>query len=419
MSDSLSTDLASLKIDRQARPKGGHGGHGAGGPLKALLYVAAIAALGFVAWTQGAALVEQKLFKPQVEVTEIALVSPAQAQVSLTSTGYVVPQVRSQVGAKVPGRVAQVFVKEGDQVKAGQVLMTLDRVDAQAAMNASKARSAAARARVLTARANVSEVERQAAREKVLAQNGAAPASRAEDLEGRAASLREMVKAAQAEVAAADAELAATRVAVENLTITAPMDGTILDKPPEAGELVGPDMGIGTGSSTIELADLGTIMVETDVPESRLNLVKMGSPAEIVLDAYPDRRYRGEAVGLLPRINRAKATVGVKVKFVDVPENVLPDMAARVSFLTAALDESKMKEKPKTIVPGAAVAEREGAKVVFVLEGDQVRITPVTLGAAFGDGFELVSGPLPGTKVIKAPAATLADGAKVKEKTAS
>jgi hypothetical protein len=181
------------------------------------------------------------------------------------------------------------------------------------------------------------------------------------------------------------------------------------------GEVLGNDFGIGTTTGVIELADFNSLVVETDVPEGRLHMVRIGSPCEIVLDAYPTRRYRGEAIEIMPRVNRAKASVGVKVKFIDATEGVLPDMSARVSFLAKALDAEQMKEKAKTIVPGAAVVERSGAKMVFVVDGDRVRLTPVKLRAAFGDGFELEQGPAPGTKVVKSPPDVLQDGNKIKE----
>jgi hypothetical protein len=89
-----------------------------------------------------------------------------------------------------------------------------------------------------------------------------------------------------------------------------------------------------------------------------------------------------------------------------------------VSFLAAELDAESMKQKPKTVVPSSAVTERAGAKVVFVLEGDQVRMVPVTLGPEFGRGFELGSGPTPGTRLISNPSVQLTDGQRVKEKAA-
>lgn len=412
MSDTLSADLASLKIERGARPARGRG------PLKLLLTLVVLGVVGTVGYTNGRAYLEAKFFKTDIEVTEIALVSPAQAQVELTSSGYVVPQVRSQVGAKVPGRVAKVFVREGDQVKAGQVLLELERTDQVAAMQAAKMRAAAARARVLTVRATVHEIKRQADRQKALVARGAAPAAAAEDLEARVSSLDEQVRASEAEVAAAEAEVAALRVSLDNMTVNAPIAGTVLGKPPEPGELVGAEFAAGSGR-TIELADFSSMVIETDVPEGRLHLVKLGAPTEIVLDAYPSKRYRGEAVEIMPRVNRAKATVGVKVRFVDAATGVLPDMAARVSFLTQALEAKQLQEKPKTVVPASALAVRAGEKVVFVIEGDIARMRAITLGAAFGTGFEVRSGPEPGTKVVNSPPATLADGQKIRERTAT
>jgi RND family efflux transporter MFP subunit len=166
----------------------------------------------------------------------------------------------------------------------------------------------------------------------------------------------------------------------------------------------------------IELADFNTLMVETDIPESRLHMVAIGSPCEIALDAFPTRRYRGEAVEINPKVDRAKATVGVKVKFVDAPEGVLPDMSARVSFLSKAMDEAALKEKPKTIVPASAVVDRGGSKVLFVLEDGVVRMRNVSVGAELGGGFEVVDGPAAGTRVVSNPPPTLVDGQRVKEK---
>lgn len=413
MSNTLSSDLASLKIDREAKPR-------QGGPLRAIIGVLIVAGLAAAAYVVGKPYLEAQMFKTSVTVTEISLVSPSQSSIELSSSGYVVPQVRTQVGARIPGRVAKLYVKEGDHIDAGQVMIELDTRDQNTAIATAKARVAAGRARAVAAKAGLDEVKRQADRQRALVARGAAAQSVADDLDARETTLREQVKASEAEVTAAEAEIASLKVNLDHMTIIAPISGTVLNKPPEVGEVLGNDFGIGTISTgTIEVADFNSLVVETDVPEGRLHLVKIGSPCEIVLDAYPSRRYRGEAIEIMPRVNRAKASVGVKVKFVDAPEGVLPDMSARVSFLQKALDPQAMKEKPKIIVPSAAVVERGGSKVVFVVDGENVRMTPVTLGAAFGDGFELEQGPAPGTKVVKSPPDVLMDGHKIKERSAS
>jgi RND family efflux transporter MFP subunit len=411
--DQLSSDLASLKIDRGAARSSGGGGSG-GTVARFLIGVIALGAAGFGAYTRGMPYLEARFLKTEVELTEISTYIPMKAAVELTSTGYVQPQVVSRAAAKIPGRVAAVHVREGQRVEKGTLLVELDRADREAAIAAARARVSTAQARVATARANLAETRQQAERQRKLATQGVAPAATAEDLEARVASLAESVKAAEAEVKAATTEVEALRVDLDYMKIFAPISGTILTKPPEVGELAGPG-----GVEPVEIADFSTLMVETDIPEGRLHMVKIGSPCEITLDAFPGRRYRGEAVEVSPRVSRAKATVEVKVKFVDPAEGVLPDMAARVSFLDAPLDAAAMEAKPVTVVPAAAVVERGGAKVVFVLEGDLVRMRPVTLGGEAGVGFELREGPSVGARIVTSPPPTLNDGQRVKQKGAT
>ena len=358
---------------------------------------------------------EAKLFKTEVGVTQTSLVSPAQGSIDLTSTGYVVPEITAKVGAKVIGRVAKVLVKQGDKVKAGQVLFELDAADQRSAVASAQAKVLASRARAQASRASVAEIEQQLVREKKLAASGAIGGSTVDDLAARVRSLQELVKAAEADAQAAEAEVSALAIGLHNLTITSPITGTAMTKPADAGDIVGPST-----PALVELADLTSIVVESDVPEARLNLVKVGGPCEIVLDAYADHRHRGAVLEITPRINRAKATATVKVKFVDPAAlgegGALPEMAARVSFLAKALDVQAMKEPPKLIVPAMAITERAGQKAVFVVEGGKVRMQLVKLGAPFGGGFELAEGPAAGTKLVKDPPATLIDGQAVKER---
>ncbi len=413
MSDQLSSDLASLKIDRNApRPKGKS-------PLGTIAVVAIALGAAGAAYQFGLPYLESAVFKTEVDVTEVITMSPAQASVELTSTGYVVAQSVSAVASKVMGKVKAQRVREGSKVKAGDVLLEVDPSDQQASIASAQSQAAAARARILTARANLAEVEQQAQRAGSLASEGIGPKGAADDLIARARSLKEQVKASEAEAKAADALVSALRVNLESYTVTAPISGTVVNKPPEVGEFIGPQpAGVAIDMGGVQIADFSSLMVETDVPEQRLSQIKLGAPAEIVLDAFPSKRFRGKAVELTPKVNRTKATVTVKVAFVDENEGVLPDMAARVSFLSGELDKEAMKAPPKTIVPGSAVVEVQGTKAVYRLEDGIVRLTPVTLGPAFGTGFEVQSGVSSGTKLVNNPPPGLADGQKIKERNA-
>ena len=403
MDDRLSADLASLRIDRAPKQRS----------YRALRWVIALAVVGaaaFVGYRVAVPMLEARVFKTEVSVTEISVVSPAQAQVQLTSTGYVVPQVQVDVSSKLVGRVEKVKIAEGDEIKAGQVIFELDPSDQRVLVASAQARVASARAKAATARAQLAEIVLQRDREKKLADTGAIATASADDLAARAKSLEEQVHAADADVSAAQAEVAALSETLANTTIRAPIDGKVITKPLQPGDVVSP------GRSMAKIADFSSIVVETDVPESRLHMVRKGGPAEVVLDAYPDKRWRGEVADVSPQLNRAKASATVKVRILDRDETVLPEMAARVSFLDAPLDEAKMKEPPKTIVPASAVVDRSGAKVVFVVDGGAVRMVPVTIGDPLAGGFVLVSGPAPGTKLVSDPPPALADGQSIKER---
>lgn len=425
MADQLSNDLASLRIDRDETAPRSHW------PRRLIVLVLLVGA-GLAGYRLGVPYLEAQVFKTEIEVTEISMVSPAQAQVNLTATGYIVPQRTSAVGSKVPGTLAKLYVKQGDAVEEGQVLAELDPRDDNAAIGAAQSRVAAARARATSAeaqaqtrQAELEEVRIQATRERRLADQGASARGVADDLEARVKSLEQAVAAAQsaakaaaAESGALGAEVNALKVGKGNLTLVAPISGTVMNKPPQLGEYIGPQPpGISVDMGGFELADFSSNVVEADVPEARLHLVRVGGPTEIVLDAYPSKRFRGKVKEITPKVDRAKATVMVRVEFVDDREGVLPEMSARVSFLSAELDEKAVKDPPKKIVPKDALAERSGAKVVFVVEGDRVRMTPVRVGPAFAGGFVLERGPRAGTRLVVSPPATLGDRQRVKEKT--
>jgi RND family efflux transporter MFP subunit len=373
--------------------------------------LAALAALSAVAYVGVVPRLKGELFQQEVQITEVSMVSPVQSTVTVTSTGYVVPQVISKVGAKIAGRVARVAVKEGDTVKAGALIAQLDDADQRSAIAAAVSRVAVARAHVQTARANLADMDQQSRREEALVKSGAAGRATLEDLEAKQASLSEQVKASESEANAAQSDVDSLRTNLLDRTIVCPIDGTIVTKPVEVGETVTP-----AGNPVAEVADFKSLLVETDVPEGRLHLVKKGSPAEIVLDAYPERRYRGEVTEFGQRVDRAKATIIVKVKFIDSLDDVLPEMAARVSFLTQPIAKDSLAEKPKRVVPANAVIDRDGAKSVFVIAEGKLRLTRVTLGGTVGSGFELVDGPAAGTKIVSSPRAELADGQSIKEK---
>ncbi len=422
--DQLSRDLQSLRIDR------GNGGARRSPPLddpsststpraagpSVLGRVVTIAAvlgaivLAVVAFRALRAGTEARFFKTEVTFTEVGVLSPAQGAVEVTSTGYVVPQVVAKVGSKIMGRISKVGVREGGSVKAGDVLFELDPSDQRSAVAASNARVLSAGAKVEAARAQLHEVEIQLTRQKELVRVGAVPQATADDLSARTSTLKEQLKAQEADAVAARADVSSLAVGLAHTTVKAPIGGTAVTKPVELGDVVSPT------STLVELVDFSTLLVETDVPEGRLGKIRADGPCEIVLDAMEGQRFRGTVVGVGPRLNRSKATAQVKVRFDAPPKELRPEMAARVSFLSRALDDAQLKATSKIVVSASAVVDRDGRKIVWALEGDKVRAVPVILGEASGSDVVLTSGPPPGTKLVQNPGPALQDGQAVKEK---
>ena len=422
MTDQLSADLASLKIDRNAPPK-----RSKGGLIVVLLLLGGAGALAyFVIYPR----VTGALFTDEIKTDEVRMVSPAQSSVQLSASGNVVALVYAKVAAKVPGRIAEIFVEEGDRIEKDAKVARLEDVDFKSGLASSRARGAAARARTQIARAQVGELKVQIDRERPLVEKGVTAKATLDDLIAKSSSLTASVRSAEAEAAAADAETRSLEVQLGSYLITSPIAGTVVDKLVEVGEGVSP--GFGT-PGVVEVVDMTSLVVEVDVPESRISQIHEGAPAEILLDSYASNRLAGSVKEIGKRINKSKATVPVKVKFDQRPDQimiddpagsnapkvkmlVLPDMAARVSFLGAKLDEAALKVPPKRVVPTRAVIKRDGRDVVFIFEDDRVRMSPVTVKGEYGGGLEIDTNIPEKTKLVLDPPADLVDGKKVKEK---
>jgi multidrug efflux pump subunit AcrA (membrane-fusion protein) len=123
-------------------------------------------------------------------------------------------------------------------------------------------------------------------------------------------------------------------------------------------------------------------------------------------------RFRGEVARIVPTVDRAKATVLVKVRFIERDERVLPDMSAKVTFLERDLRDGE--RDARTALPPSAILTRDGQSAVLVVDGDRVRRAPIETGATLGELIEVKSGVKAGEKIVLKPAETIADGSQVK-----
>jgi RND family efflux transporter MFP subunit len=157
---------------------------------------------------------------------------------------------------------------------------------------------------------------------------------------------------------------------------------------------------------------MGSYQVEADVSETNIGQVRVGQPGEIQLDALPDVRLRGQVQTIVPTADRSKASVLVKVAFLDQDPRILPEMSAKVAFLSREVTPDE--RPPVTAVPAMAVRDRGNEKIVYTVRDHRAVATPVQLGRTFGDQVEVLAGIKTGEPVILKPPVELEDGAKVR-----
>ena len=348
---------------------------------------------------------------PEVRTAAAVAVGGAGVNASvLDASGYVVARRMATVSAKVTGRVQDVLIEEGMRVEEGQVMARLDPVDAQAQLDLATSQLSASRSVLLSLQVQVGQAETEAERLATLVQRNLVSASQFDVARAQRDTLRAQYVTAQRNTHVAEVQQQIAENGMDNTIVRAPFAGVVIAKAAQAGEIISPLATGGftrTGIGTI--VDMDSLEVEVDVGESYIGRVEPGMPAEVVLNAYPDWRIPAEVIAIIPAADRGKATVKVRVGFQEKDARIVPDMGVRVSFLEAGRGDAP--EPPRGVrVPQAAITQREGNDVVFVLQGGRVARRPVQVGAAMADGRLLLAGVKPGEQVVLDPADGLHDG---------
>jgi len=387
-------DLSALRISRNKEQQDGP-------PKKTGTYIGI--AVSVIILIIGGIYLYQILFTPAIEVTltTVSWTSPAQLNAVLTASGYVVAQRKAAIASKGTGRLVYLGVVEGDRVKKNQIIARLEDSDVRASLEQ-------ARANLRLNEADLKDAQQSLTRQKSLLDKGLANQA---EYDGADARLQRVL----ASIEVAKAMLTSAEVSLENTCIRAPFDGTVLAKNADIGEMVVPmAASVGSKSAVVTIADMTSLQVEADVSESNIEHIKPDQPCEITLDAYPQVRYQGYVAKIVPTADRAKATVMVKVAFKSYDSRVLPEMGAKVLYLTKASDAAASIEKPCLTIPVSAVVERDGKKIVYRVTDNKAASVTVTIGRTMGTRVEILSGLTCGEKVINKVDDTINDGVKVK-----
>jgi RND family efflux transporter MFP subunit len=323
-----------------------------------------------------------------VEVVTASLLTEGQASTVLTATGYVEAERKADLSPKITSRITELNVTEGTRVKKGDVIARLDHTDLDAQL-------AEKRAAWVNARAEL-------ARQRSLHEQGLAPKATLDSAVAAEATSRAAVRYVEA--------------LLDYTVIRAPFAGVITAKRAFVGEAVSPfgssPSGGGSGGAIATIVEFSSLYVGADVNEANLSKLGPNQPAEITLDAAPDKTYHGFLRQIVPAADRQKATVRVKVAFSDADDRILPDLSARVAFTSQPT--TGKSGKSRVVVPASAIRTVDGRTGVFRVVDGRVRFVPVQAGRESDGQVEIREGLAGGERLVSSASGEIRDGDRVK-----
>lgn len=405
--------LKQLRIERDERPtEPGHGGKKRW-IVVLIIVLVALAAIAFVFFQRAAPTV-------RVAVARASATAGGQGGASLLdASGYVVARRQATVSAKITGKLEQLYIEEGVHVKEGDVVARLDDTNARAALLEAKAGVVQAEGTLAQARAAFEDIVPIYRRDEKQAAAGVISAAALETSKANYDAKKTDVAVAQGNLEMRRASLQVAQRNLDDTIVRAPFTGVVTSKNAQPGEIVSPLSAGGgfTRSGICTLVDMNSLEVDIDVSENFISRVKPDGPASMKLNAYPDWQIPAYVIAVVPTADRSKATVKVRVGFKSRDPRILPEMGARVSFLSEAA-RAGAATAGGVVLPLDAVAAGAAAGpdsgTVFVLHDETLERRVVKLGARNGEEQTVVSGLVAGERVAEGDLTKLTDGEHVK-----
>jgi len=399
MNDEL---IDSLRIDRQRSSERSSGGVVASVIGIALVLLGVAAAVWW--WLQPGVPEVQIVQAESVEAGERAAVASV-----LDASGYVVARRQATVAAEVTGKLIEVNVEEGQRVEQGDVLARLDDATEQAQLGLALAQVSASRSALAETAARLENARRTLVRQRDLRARELTSQAEVDLAETEVDSLAARLANQREQVGVAESQVAVQRQRLDELTIRAPFSGVVIARAAQAGEMVSPISAGGgfTRTGICTIVDMDSLEIEVDVNEAYIDRVSADQPVVATLDAYPDLEIPARVKAVVPAADRQKATVRVRVAFVERDPRVLPEMGISVRFLDSEPGDSPSAEaetRRLPAVPASAVIQRAGRDYVYRLADERVELRAVRLGARDGNRVLVVAGISAGDRVVEDPA---------------
>jgi RND family efflux transporter MFP subunit len=401
-----SESIHQLRIDRTAPPSAGRG-------RTWLVAVAGIIIAGLLVW-----LLSERLGNTVRVETDVARKPPSVAAASsvLDASGYVVARRQATISSKVTGKVLEVLVEEGMRVEKDQIVARLDDTTQQAQLTVAAAQVDSARAALAEISAQLRNARQERDRQRELAAKGLTSQASLDSVEAVFDELAARLETGRENVHVAESNVLLARDALSNMTIRAPFAGMVVTKNAQPGEMISPISAGGgfTRTGICTIIDNDSLEIEVDVNEAYIQRVVPGQRVSAVLDAYPDWQVSAEVIAIIPTADRQKATVRVRIGFLERDARILRDMGVKVSFLGDEVPAVEMREVEGVLVPGAALRSDENGDFVWIVRDGVVERRSVQLGGSRDRPQVLVrSGIVAGDTVVRVSEKPLSSGQAV------
>lgn len=351
---------------------------------------------------------------------------------SVSAPGEIEPDTKVDLSAEVSARILELPFREGGEVEAGDMIVRLDDSELRSRLDAAQARREgeqfrleAEQARLAGPKHSLENARTTLQRQQSLFESGDVSRQALDDALNRVAELEATVEAGvrnisviESGVAAAAADISQVEELIAKTVIRSPISGTLIQLNAEVGELVVVGTMNNAGTVILTIANLRRMRLDARVAESAIARVEEGQAAEVRINAYPDRVFRGvvERVALQRTVDR-DGTGYFKVEvMLDLDgERILSGLAANVEIEVAeregllvpsqAIVDVEIDAVPEEIARGNPLVDRRrrSTTAVYVVEGDRVSLTPVRIGPSnlvdtlvlegLDEGATVVSGP--------------------------
>jgi len=371
--------------------------------------------------------------KRAIEV-RLDVVKPQDLVAAVTASGRIEPQTKVDVSADITGRITQIAVKEGDWVKKGQFLLQIDPAQYEAAVARAEALLSASTAFQVQGKANFDQAERTVRRAKELSTSSPNLIS-TEAVEQAQTSFevaRANLNSANAQMAQNRATLQDARDQLSKTRLLSPLDGRVTRLNVEVGEVAVPGNFSKETALLMTVADLSVILAKVQVDETDVVRLALGDSVRITIDAFPDTAFVGRVTEISNSAQLTSTASGggvdkavdfdVEITLAHPPQDIRPDLSATAKIITdtrtqvpsvpiIALTVRQHEVVPNESVPRDTTAEekKKDTEGVFVVRGGVATFTPVQVGIAGEEFFEVLSGVQQGDTIVSGTYQTIRD----------